>query len=109
MQVVCQEQAAAAAAATQRREAHKERQVTKVLEASKMRSQRAARVAKLKVGLSHIRPGMCEWSVLCDVLVHQITRSVIHVQLNHFPINNAQALCCKTYVTWSNILCYCNT
>lgn len=58
MQVVCQEQAAAAAAATQRQEAHKERQVTKVLEASRMRSQRAARVAKLKVGLRHARSSM---------------------------------------------------
>lgn len=52
MQVVSQEQAAAAAAASLRREAHKERQVTRVLEASKMRSDRAARVAKLKVGLT---------------------------------------------------------
>ena len=52
MQVVAQEQAAAAAAATLRREAHKERQVTKALEASKMRSERAIRVAKLKVGFS---------------------------------------------------------
>ena len=59
MQVVSQEQAAAAAAATHRREAHKERQVTKVLEASKMRSQRAARVAKLKVGFSRVRSGRC--------------------------------------------------
>lgn len=57
MQVVSQEQAAAAAAATQMREAHKERQVTKVLEASKTRSQRAARVAKLKVGFAHVRSG----------------------------------------------------
>ena len=60
MQVVCQEQAAAAAAAAQRQEAHKERQVTKVLEASRMRSQRAARVAKLKVGLSHVRSIMLQ-------------------------------------------------
>lgn len=52
MQVVSQEQAAAAAAASLRREAQKQRQVTQVLEASKMRSDRAARVAKLKVGLT---------------------------------------------------------
>ena len=44
MEVVSQEQAAAAAAASLRREVHKERQVTQVLEASKMRSDRAARV-----------------------------------------------------------------
>ncbi len=49
MQVVAQEQAAAAAAAAVKREAHKQRQVTKVLEASKLRSERATRVSKLKV------------------------------------------------------------
>ena len=51
MQVVAQEQAAAAAAAAVKREAHKQRQVTKVLEASKLRSERATRVSKLKVQL----------------------------------------------------------
>ena len=51
MQVVAQEQAAAAAAAAVKREAHKQRQVTKVLEASKLRSERASRVSKLKVQL----------------------------------------------------------
>lgn len=49
MQVVAQEQAAAAAAAAVKREAHKQRQVTKALEASKLRSERATRVSKLKV------------------------------------------------------------
>ncbi len=49
MQVVAQEQAAAAAAAAVKWEAHKQRQVTKVLEASKLRSERATRVSKLKV------------------------------------------------------------
>jgi len=51
MQVVAQEQAAAAAAAAVKREAYKQRQVTKVLEASKLRSERATRVFKLKVQL----------------------------------------------------------
>ena len=54
MQVVAQEQAAAAAAAAVKREARKQRQVTKVLEASKLRSERATRVFKLKVRLLHI-------------------------------------------------------
>ncbi len=49
MEVVAQEQAAAAAAASVKREAHKQRQVTKVLDASRLRSGRAARVSKLKV------------------------------------------------------------
>ncbi len=52
MQVVAQEQAAAAAAAAVKREAIKQRQVTKVLEASKLRSERATRVSKLKVQLT---------------------------------------------------------
>ena len=81
MQVVSQEQAAAAAAASHRREAHKQRQVTKVLEASRMRSQRAARVAKLKVGFSHVRSGMCEGFV-CFMMVfgHEPTTSVNRVR-----------------------------
>ena len=50
MQVMAQEQAAAAAAAAVQREAHKKRQVSKALEASRLRADRATRVAKLKVG-----------------------------------------------------------
>lgn len=54
MQVVAQEQAAAAAAASVKQQARKQRQVTKVLEASKLRSERAARVSKLKVRVLHV-------------------------------------------------------
>jgi len=39
-----------------KREAHKQRQVTKVLEASKLRSERATRVSKLKV---HFMLSLC--------------------------------------------------
>ena len=52
MQVVAQEQAAAAAVAAVKRKAHKRHQVAKVLEASRQRSERAIRVAKLKVPFS---------------------------------------------------------
>lgn len=64
MQVVAQEQAAAAAAASVKQQARKQRQVTKVLEASKLRSERAARVSKLKVGVLHVvKPAL----VLCTL------------------------------------------
>ena len=49
MQVVAEEQAAAAAAAAAKRETRKQRQISKVLEASRLRAERATRVAKLKV------------------------------------------------------------
>ena len=52
MQVVAQEQAAAAAAPAAKREINKQRQVSKVLEASRLRAERATRVAKLKVGFT---------------------------------------------------------
>lgn len=53
MQVVAEEQAADANAAAKHKEAQKQSQVIKALQASKLRAERASRVTKLKVCNCH--------------------------------------------------------
>ena len=75
MKVVEEEQAATAAAAAVKREAGKRRQVSKALEASRLRAERATRVAKLKVRthsppqvamLDEIGSAMSAWKTLSE-------------------------------------------